>query len=50
MELTDTLEKVRDRFLEKSTEVELLQKKADDQVGRWRLKGGGVRPGAEQRS
>lgn len=32
MELSDTLEKLRDGFLEKSTDVEALQRKVDDQV------------------
>lgn len=32
MELKETLEKVRDAFLHKSSEVELLQKKVDEQV------------------
>lgn len=39
IELTETLEKVRRDFLDKSAEVELLQKKVDDQVGRWRVEG-----------
>lgn len=32
MELSDTLEKVRDGFLEKSADVEVLQRRADEQV------------------
>lgn len=34
MELSETLEKVRDGFLDKAAELELLQKKAADQVRR----------------
>lgn len=34
MELSETLEKVRDGFLEKSADLEALQRKADDQVRR----------------
>lgn len=34
IELTATLEKVRDGFLDKSADVELLQKKVDEQVRR----------------
>lgn len=34
MELSETLEKVRDGFLDKSADLELLQKKATDQVRR----------------
>lgn len=32
MELSETLQKVRDGFLEKSADLEALQKKFDDQV------------------
>ena len=32
MELTVTLQDVRDSFLEKSADLDVLQKKADDQV------------------
>lgn len=32
MELSDTLEKVRDGFLDKSADVEALQRRADEQV------------------
>lgn len=32
MELSETLQKVRDGFLEKSVAVEVLQRKCDDQV------------------
>lgn len=32
IELTETLEKIRDGFLDKSADVELLQKRVDDQV------------------
>lgn len=32
MELSETLEKVRDGFLDKSAELELLQQKATEQV------------------
>lgn len=32
MELSETLENVRDGFLEKSADLEALQKKSDDQV------------------
>lgn len=33
IELGETLEKVRDDFLDKSADLEVLQKKANDQVG-----------------
>lgn len=33
-ELSETLKKVRDGFLEKSADLEALQRKADDQVRR----------------
>lgn len=43
MELSETLEKVRDGFLEKSADVEALQKKADDQVTQYTQVGQGFR-------
>lgn len=35
MELSETLEKVRDSFLDKSAELQALQKKTDNQVRQW---------------
>ncbi len=35
IQLSDTLQKVRDSFMEKSADLEALQRKADDQVRRF---------------
>lgn len=46
MELKDTLETLRDGFLHKSAEVELLQKKVEEQVRSWRWRPPGLAPQA----
>lgn len=37
IQLSDTLQKVRDSFMEKSADLEALQKKADDQVRQFKV-------------
>lgn len=37
MDLSDTLEKVRDGFMEKSADLEALQMRADDQVRQFQI-------------